>query len=104
MRQGLKLPLLLVLSLLCLADAVVAQDLDNVTISGLVMDQNGAVIPGASVTAVLIKTKAGRTVTTDEDGRYKIIQLEPGIYSVKASFTVKTRGVNLYDRDEAVIM
>jgi len=87
MRQGLKLPLLLVLSLLCLADAVVAQDLDNVTISGLVMDQNGAVIPGASVTAVLIKTKAGRTVTTDEDGRYKIIQLEPGIYSVKASFT-----------------
>jgi len=87
MRQGLKLPLLLVLSLLCLADAVVAQDLDNVTISGLVMDQNGAVIPGSSVTAVLIKTKAGRTVTTDEDGRYKIIQLEPGIYSVKASFT-----------------
>ena len=63
-----------------------AQDLDNVTISGRVMDQNGAVIPGASVTATLLKTKTERTVVADDEGRYKIIQLEPGVYSVKASF------------------
>src|SRR5256714_6131822 len=64
-----------------------AQDLDNVTITGRVMDQNGAIVPGASVTATLIKTKIERTVTADADGRYKIIQLEPGVYSIKASFT-----------------
>src|SRR2546423_12318499 len=64
-----------------------AQDLDNVTITGRVMDQNSAIIPGASVTATLIKTKVERTVTADADGRYKIIQLEPGVYSVKAAFT-----------------
>ena len=63
-----------------------AQDLDNVTISGRVMDQNGAVIPGASVTTTLIKTKTERTVAADDEGRYKIIQLEPGVYTVKASF------------------
>ncbi|MGZ5481883.1 MAG: carboxypeptidase regulatory-like domain-containing protein, partial [Pyrinomonadaceae bacterium] len=63
-----------------------AQDLDNVTISGRVMDQNGAVIPGASVTTTLIKTKTERTVVADDEGRYKIIQLEPGVYTVKASF------------------
>ena len=51
------------------------------------MDQNGAVIPGASVTATLVKTKTERTVVADDDGRYKIIQLEPGVYTVKASFT-----------------
>jgi hypothetical protein len=79
--------LLLLVILFCFGAPVVAQDLDNVTIGGRVMDQNGAVIPGASVTAVLIKTKAGRTVITDEDGRFKIIQLAPGIYSIKASFT-----------------
>src|SRR5437870_1432412 len=64
-----------------------AQDLDNVTINGRVADQNGAVIPGATVTAKLVKTAVERTVITDGDGRYRLIQLEPGVYSVKASFT-----------------
>jgi hypothetical protein len=58
-----------------------------VTITGRVTDQNGAVIPGATVTAILIKTRLERTAVTDGDGRYKLIQLEPGTYSVKASFT-----------------
>ena len=87
MRQGPKPPLLLVLSLLCLAHAAFAQDLDNATIAGHVIDQNGAVIPGALVTATLVKTKAERSVVADDEGRYKIIQLEPGVYSVKATFT-----------------
>jgi hypothetical protein len=64
-----------------------AQDLDNVTITGRVMDQNGAVIPGATVTATLVATKVERTVVTDGDGRYRLIQVAPGAYSVKASFT-----------------
>lgn len=63
-----------------------AQDLDTVTIAGHITDQNGAVIPGTSVAATIVKTRVGRTVVADGDGRYKIIQLEPGIYSVKASF------------------
>src|SRR5437762_8888589 len=62
-----------------------AQDLDNVTISGQVTDQNGAVIPGATVTALLVATKVERTVVADGDGRYRLIQLAPGVYSVKAS-------------------
>ena len=86
-KQSLCL-LLLVLALLCLLPTrTLAQDLDNVTIAGRVMDQNGAVIPGASVTAVLLATKVERTVVADGDGHYKLIQLAPGTYSVKASFT-----------------
>jgi len=65
---------------------LVAQDLDNVVISGKVTDQNGAVIPGATVAATLVKTKVERTVVADGDGRYKLIQLEPGVYNIKASF------------------
>ena len=64
-----------------------AQDLDNVTISGRVTDQNGAVIPGATVTATLTATKVERSVVADGDGHYKLIQLPPGVYSVKAAFT-----------------
>ena len=65
---------------------VLGQDLDNVTITGRVVDQNEAVIPGATVEVVLVKTGATRTVVTDADGRYRLIQLEPGVYNVKISF------------------
>src|ERR1051325_660908 len=71
---------------LLFAVTIAAQDLDNVTISGKVTDQNGAVIPGASVTATLVATKVDRTAVTDDNGNYKLIQLPPGIYSVRASF------------------
>jgi hypothetical protein len=63
-----------------------AQDLDNVTIGGRVTDENGAVIPGATVAAVLVTTKVERSVVADGNGRYKLIQLPPGIYYVKVSF------------------
>ncbi|MEP6912537.1 MAG: carboxypeptidase-like regulatory domain-containing protein, partial [bacterium] len=62
-----------------------AQDLDNVTITGKVMDQNNAVIQGAPVEAVLIKTGAARKVVSDAEGRYRIVQLEPGIYNLCVS-------------------
>ncbi|MEA2205632.1 MAG: hypothetical protein QOE77_2408 [Blastocatellia bacterium] len=63
-----------------------AQDLDNVTISGRVLDQNGALIPGATVTAVFVKSGAERSVVANDDARYRLIQLEPGVYNLKATF------------------
>jgi Carboxypeptidase regulatory-like domain/TonB-dependent Receptor Plug Domain len=66
---------------------VFAQDLDNVTIRGRVLDANGAVIFGATIEAVLVRTGATRSTVTDEEGRYHIIQLEPGLYSLHASFS-----------------
>ena len=66
---------------------MVAQSLDNVTITGRVTDQNGAVIPGSTVTAIVVATGIERTVVTDADGRFRIIQVEPGVYNLKISFT-----------------
>jgi len=62
-----------------------AQDLDNATISGRVVDENGAVIPGAIVTAARDSTKNERAVTTDAEGRYRLIQLEPGAYTISVT-------------------
>ena len=76
-----------VVSLLAYSSTTAAQDLDNVTITGRVTDQNGAIIPGATVTATLINTGIQRTVVADADGRYRLIQLEPGVYNLKVSFT-----------------
>src|SRR3989442_10955927 len=64
-----------------------AQDLDTVTIAGRITDQNGAVIPGATVVAVLIKTGVTRTLNSDDQGRYRMIQLDPGVYSLRVSAT-----------------
>src|SRR2546423_14033941 len=63
-----------------------AQDLDTVTISGRVMDQNGAAIACAEVEAKLIKTGQKRTTITNTEGRYRLIQLEPGTYVIHVSF------------------
>jgi len=61
------------------------QDLDNATITGRVMDQNGAVIPGAEVSAILAKTGTQRSTITDTEGRYRLFRLQPGNYVVRAS-------------------
>ena len=74
------------LAAICFApSAVSAQDLDQVTISGRVTDQNGAIIPGANVTAILVKTGAERSVVANDDGRYRLIELEPGEYTLRIS-------------------
>ncbi len=62
-----------------------AQDLDDVTISGKVSDSNGLAIVGANITATLLEKGIERTVTTNEDGRYRLIELAPGIYKIKVS-------------------
>ncbi len=76
---------LLTISLFLSIKITNAQDLDTVTITGRVFDQNFAVIPGAEIKATLIKSSLGRTVTSNAAGAYKLIQLEPGTYTVSVS-------------------
>ncbi len=71
--------------ILLISTFAVAQDLDNVTISGKVTDSNGAIIPGATVTAKLVTTGTERKVQSDDEGRYRFIELTPGIYKIKVS-------------------
>jgi hypothetical protein len=62
-----------------------AQDLDDVTISGQVTDQTGALVPGATVTVVFAATNAARTISTDAAGRYRLVELAPGAYNITAT-------------------
>src|SRR6185503_624340 len=62
-----------------------AQDLDTVAISGRVMDQNGALVPGAEIQATLSRTGLTRRTTTNSEGRYRLVQLEPGTYVLRVS-------------------
>ena len=69
-------------ALLLLPAAARAQG-DRASISGLVSDSTGAVLPGVTVEAaspVLIERT--RTGMTDSAGRYSIVDLRPGTYTV----------------------
>jgi len=70
------------------------------SITGVVKDASGAVLPGATVEAsspVLIEKV--RSVTTDSTGQYRIVDLRPGVYAVTVSLTgfssVKRDGIEL---------
>lgn len=80
-------PRLIALTALVFAFAIFtnAQDLDSVTFIGKVIDPNGLPVVGATVTATRTETGEARTVTTNDDGLYKITSLKPGIYKLKAS-------------------
>lgn len=80
-------PIISFLYLMTIATASFAQDLDDVTISGKVTDSNQLPIAGAAVTAVLLTTGVERTVTTNDEGFYRIIELQPGIYHVRTAAT-----------------
>jgi hypothetical protein len=54
------------------------------TISGVVSDETGGVLPGVEVTARNTETGATRTVVSDDEGRYRISQLAPGSYELRA--------------------
>ena len=73
-----------------------AQQASASGIAGVVRDTSGAVLPGvtveASSPALIEKT---RSVTTDSEGRYNIIDLRPGIYLVTFSLS----GFNVFRRD-----
>jgi hypothetical protein len=54
------------------------------SLTGIVTDASGAVIPGATVTIRNAATSAERTVTTDGNGRYLADGFAPGSYSIEA--------------------
>lgn len=55
----------------------------NGNIVGTVTDEQGAAVPGATVTVTNVATGAERTAMTNEEGLYRIAGLPVGNYSVK---------------------
>ena len=84
----------------CLLLPSLASAQSNSVIAGVVKDSSGAVLPGVTVEAsspVLIERS--RSVVTDGEGQYKIVNLRPGTYTVTFGLsgfsTVKREGITL---------
>jgi hypothetical protein len=69
------------------------------TLSGVVTDPSGAVLPKASVTLASPEKGISRTFAADGGGRYSFSQLPPGGYAL----TVKAKGFETYRQDGIVL-
>ena len=87
MNSGLRLLVSgLLLSLMCVLAA--AQQIQTGGISGVVEDNSGAVIKGATIEVISDATgKSVRTLTTGDDGGYAITLLPPGKYRLEVTAT-----------------
>ena len=80
-----KLALWMAIAILLVAAPVLAQ---SSGIAGIVRDSSGGVLPGVTVEAASpALIERARAVTTDSQGRYNIIDLRPGVYSVTFTLT-----------------
>src|SRR5438445_13399031 len=68
---------------LCLCLSANAQ-LPTGTISGVVKDATGAVVPGVSVTATDVERGLTRSVMSTEDGSYRFSALPVGPYNIRS--------------------
>src|SRR5262249_18178380 len=57
------------------------------TVSGIVSDPTGAVVPGATITLTNDQTNISRTTTTNGEGLYRFEAVDLGIYSVQIAAT-----------------
>jgi hypothetical protein len=57
------------------------------TITGTILDQKGAALSGATVTARSLETNQTRTTTTNAQGRYVFPEMRVGLYEITAEMT-----------------
>ena len=74
---------LLAILLLVLSSSLPAQS-DNASVSGVVKDPGGAVVPGAKIVLTDERTTLERHSTTNESGFYIYTSVPPGPYSISA--------------------
>ena len=87
---------LLVLALCAIA---FAQSTTTGAIGGVVSNPNKEVVPGASVTVKNLDTNKEETATTDDTGRFKVANLQPGRYSV----TVNSSGFSPMVNENVIV-
>ena len=71
------------ISLLLVQDGIA--QITAATVSGVVKDQTGAILPGVSVDITNLGTGLVRSVTTEENGLFAVPGLPPGKYEARAA-------------------
>ncbi len=76
-----------------------AQSTTTGAIGGVVTNPNKEVVPGAAVAVKNLETNKEETATTDDTGRFKVANLQPGRYSV----TVNSAGFSPMTSENVIV-
>lgn len=91
--------ILITLAMVLACPALGAAQVTTGTLTGVVTDDSGAAVPGATVLVRSVETDATRTLTTDATGRYRAPGLAPGTYDITVELqgfqTMKRSGLTL---------
>lgn len=82
MVAAFRLPLLLLLTLL--VPTLAGAQATTGSISGSTTDESRAVLPGVAIEVSNPETGATRTLVTDAEGRFRVLNLPPGLYRLTA--------------------
>ena len=88
-----------VFCLLLSAGIIQAQSTVSGAIGGKITDPQGAVVPNATVTVTNIGTNSAVTVTTNDDGGFRVSNLQPGTYAVETSVS----GFSPFKQEKVVV-
>ncbi|HKX27885.1 MAG TPA: TonB-dependent receptor [Blastocatellia bacterium] len=78
----------------CLTAAATLGQTATSTLSGAVRDEAGGAVSGVTITVSNNATGAQRTTKTDPEGRYFLVNLDPGMYEVRADATGYNAAIN----------
>jgi hypothetical protein len=67
--------------------AVSEATIENGTVKGTILDPNGAVVPGAEITLVDVKSTKSSEVKSADDGSFLISNVAPGVYQLVIKLT-----------------
>ncbi len=79
--------LLFVGAMLALPSSIKAQSSPTGSLSGVVQDANGALLPGVTINVKNTGTGQTRTATTNDEGRWTVPVLPVGMYEVAIEMT-----------------
>ncbi|HZI49748.1 MAG TPA: carboxypeptidase regulatory-like domain-containing protein, partial [Pyrinomonadaceae bacterium] len=95
-----------ILATLLLSPSAAFAQTDAGRITGTVKDQNGAIVPGVTVSAINNRTGDERTAVANTDGNYTIAALKASVYTITAtgtSLSAKVENVSLNVGQELTI-
>ena len=81
-RKALLMAVPALLTAIALVPSAVGAQVTTAALAGIVTDETGGAVPGATVTIRALETDLVRTLTTGSDGRYRAAGLEPGTYEL----------------------
>ncbi len=98
-RRQSKWLLMLLFALFLPASSALAQTSNTGTLTGVVKDEKGGVVPGASIKLTNLGTNSARTATTSAEGVFEISQLVPGTYRLE----VEAQGFSKFLQEDVVV-